>query len=99
MLSKAPRGVSACFGIGRTFSPLCFTDSGFKSDSTQCPADCTVPKQVSYFDLKDFRRINALVRLLVIYGCDMYCSYSFLSVPFPLGGMGMLYVLFYVPMW
>lgn len=43
---------SACFGTGRTFSPLCFTDSGFNSDSTQYPADRSGHKQVCSFKLE-----------------------------------------------
>lgn len=49
--AHAPRcsssAVSACSAAARSFSPLCFTDSGFNSDSTQYPADCAAPKQVS----------------------------------------------------
>lgn len=77
-------GVSACFGIARTFSPLCFTDSGFNSDSTQYPADCSVPKQVSSFNLKGSRRGSALICLLVIYRHDLYCSCSFCACLFRL---------------
>lgn len=40
-------GVSASSAAARSFSPLCFTDSGFNSDSTQYPADGASPEQVS----------------------------------------------------
>lgn len=39
--------VSACSAAARSFSPLCFTHSGFNSDSTQYPADRAAPEQVS----------------------------------------------------
>lgn len=34
-MRPAPPGVSACSAGARSFSPLCYTDSGFNSDSTQ----------------------------------------------------------------
>lgn len=34
-MRPAPPGVSACSATVRSFSPLCYTDSGFNSDSTQ----------------------------------------------------------------
>ncbi|KAJ8339787.1 hypothetical protein SKAU_G00344200 [Synaphobranchus kaupii] len=36
---------SAAFGNARIFSPLCFTESGFNSDSAQHPAGCSALKQ------------------------------------------------------
>lgn len=65
MLSAhAPRcsrsAVSACSAAARSFSPLCFTDSGFNSDSTQYPADCAAPKQVSSFQWTRPRHVSVL---------------------------------------
>lgn len=39
--------ISACSAAARPFSPLCFTDSGFNSDSAQYTADGAAPEQVS----------------------------------------------------
>jgi len=55
---------SACFGSGRTFSPLCFTDSGFNSDSTQYPADRSGHKQVCSFKLEPMPADNCTSFLL-----------------------------------
>lgn len=91
--------VSACSAAARSFSPLCFTDSGFNSDSTQYPADCAAPEQVSSSN----------------YSCPPSCSVlggsaaglrsRFVPPPphlshvsFRLVLRGMLYVLFYVSM-
>ncbi|TKS72791.1 hypothetical protein D9C73_006868 [Collichthys lucidus] len=46
MRSPAPvSAVSACSAAARSFSPLCFTVSGFNSDPAQYPADRAAPEQ------------------------------------------------------
>lgn len=46
-MRPGPPGVSACSGAARSFSPLCYTDSGFNSDSTQTSSGpCSSPKRL-----------------------------------------------------
>lgn len=90
--------VSACFGSSRTFSPLCFTDSGFNSDSTQYPADRCGHKQVCSFKLQPFPAQHCMYTSSDLYIGRRAGSFHLFSMCFfPLdGSSAWLYVLLYV---
>lgn len=88
--------VSACFGTGRTFSPLCFTDSGFNSDSTQYPADRSGHKQVCFFKLEPISPDHCTYASPELsFGRQTGSFHLFSLCFFPLdGSSAWLYVLF-----
>lgn len=89
-------GVSASSAATRSFSPLCFTDSGFDSDSTQYPADGASPEQVSSADCLSPLYTLPPTGVPSVYGpalCPPPPRFSHVS--FRLVPRGMLYVLFY----
>lgn len=88
--------VSACSAAARSFSPLCFTDSGFNSDSTQYQVDCAAPEQVSSSNYSSSLQVPSSAGRPPVYGPGL-CP--LLHVSFRLVLRGMLYVLFYVSMW
>lgn len=80
--------VSACSAAARSFSPLCFTDSGFNSDSTQYPADRAAPKQVSSPNWTSYLTVPSLKALWPVYGPGLSPSSSFFACLFPLAATG-----------
>lgn len=81
--------VSACSAAARSFSPLCFTDSGFNSDSTQYPADGAAPEQVSSSNYSSSLDAPSPGGLPPVYGPGSYPpSSSFFARLFPLGATG-----------
>lgn len=90
-------GVSASSAATRSFSPLCFTDCGFNSDSTQYPADGASPKQVSSPDCLSLLYTLSPTGMPSVYGPGLRPPPArFSHVSFRLVPRGMLYVLFYV---